>query len=319
MKKILIVICLLVFSSPIVNAQAVGFKDVPTNFWAVQEISWAQETNLVKGYSNGTFRPNSTLTEAQLLVIILNYFQLEQETVTPYQHWADGLYKTAEKYNLPLKGYQSHKIREAAVSRGVLAQVLAQTQGINSKLENAVNWMFDEGITTGRLKNKKTKLEQYDPAGNMTRAQTAVFFKRISDLGINDYVLPEGTNDEELTLPWKDNRVPLDIPLFQSGDAYFQAYDKKAVQPTGLNWNGLSRFEGPKEFKSLWSMRFDYDRSPHTLTMLSNLPAIGSDGTLYIQEGYLYSSSNLGYLYAINTTGSSFGNNKSKRVIASRS
>ncbi|MBU8881119.1 DUF5050 domain-containing protein [Bacillus sp. FJAT-29790] len=198
MKRIisfLLLMCLLSFNFTIAEAQNIIFKDVPMDFWAYKEVGWAQENSLVKGYSDGTFKPNNTLTEAQLLAITIRYFHLEEESVTQSAHWADGLYQTAEKYNLPLNGFESIKSRDKPVTRGLLAQMLAKTQGRNIDLADAVNWMFEKGITTGRSNNKTSKLEQYDPSGTMTRAQTAVFFKRLSDLEINSFILQENQDN----------------------------------------------------------------------------------------------------------------------------
>lgn len=305
MKKIvrlLTLIFLLIIPTSLATANTLDFKDVSQTFWAYHEIQWAQENQLVKGYNDGSFKPNNTLTESQLLVILFNYFQLQEDEVLSPEHWADGLYQLASKYGLPLNGYKSIKARDSAVTRGTLAQVLAKTQGENSDLEQSVDWLYESGITTGRTHIKGTKMEQYEPSGVITRAQTAVFFKRLSDLGITQYL---GLPSEETppSIPWEDNRITLNIPDFHPGKAYFPANDQNAVHPSNSNWNGVSRFSGPEEIQALWDISFDYDGGPSTIRTLSNPPVIGSDGTLYIQEGYLYSSSSLGYFYAISSQG----------------
>lgn len=48
----------------------VYFSDVPEEYWAFNEISVASLSNVISGYSDGTFRPNNYVTRAQTAVII---------------------------------------------------------------------------------------------------------------------------------------------------------------------------------------------------------------------------------------------------------
>lgn len=52
-----------------VNAQT--FKDV-NNHWAKTQIEWATENNIFKGYPDGTFKPEKTITRAEYIKIISN-------------------------------------------------------------------------------------------------------------------------------------------------------------------------------------------------------------------------------------------------------
>ncbi|MNH39362.1 hypothetical protein D3C79_1005190 [compost metagenome] len=44
------------------KVQAAGFKDVPEDHFAYDAILWAEEYDIVNGYSDGTFKPNETIT-----------------------------------------------------------------------------------------------------------------------------------------------------------------------------------------------------------------------------------------------------------------
>ena len=46
------------------------FTDVPPNSSGYKQIEWAAEKGLIKGYSDGTFRPDDNLTRRQLCVIL---------------------------------------------------------------------------------------------------------------------------------------------------------------------------------------------------------------------------------------------------------
>ncbi|AWB45963.1 hypothetical protein DCC85_18500 [Paenibacillus sp. CAA11] len=79
------------------SAAADGFTDVKGH-WAASVIQAAQSTGLIKGYADGTFHPNATLTRAETVVIINRMFQLhgglglDDQVVAwsdvPAGHWA---------------------------------------------------------------------------------------------------------------------------------------------------------------------------------------------------------------------------------------
>jgi hypothetical protein len=48
------------------------FKDVKAGQWYIGDVEAAVEAGLFKGYEDGTFRPNSTITNAQMLVMLKN-------------------------------------------------------------------------------------------------------------------------------------------------------------------------------------------------------------------------------------------------------
>ena len=45
------------------------FSDVPSDFWAANSISTVTKANLMKGYSDGTFRPNQPMTREEVAAL----------------------------------------------------------------------------------------------------------------------------------------------------------------------------------------------------------------------------------------------------------
>ncbi len=287
----------------IVKAETITFLDVPSTHWASEEIQWASEKQFIKGYPDKTFRPDQFVTEAQFVAIFMRYFFNEQiEANNTFSHWADGYYDLAEKYRLPLKGYHSENVRNAPVSRGVVAQVLAASQGISSDLHAAIDWMYETGITVGKNSSSNNKYENFAANENLTRAQVTVFFKRMFDKGFVTF--DSSTNPQKPTPDqWMDKREKLNVPEFHPGLFYSDSYDKEAVQPTVAHYNGVSRFVVSSVLSKIWEKEFDYISSYGTISTLSKSPVIGSDGTLYLQEGYLYSPSPQGRIFAISLNG----------------
>lgn len=48
------------------------FSDVPSDFWAANSISTVTKANLMKGYSDGTFRPNQPMTREEVAALFNN-------------------------------------------------------------------------------------------------------------------------------------------------------------------------------------------------------------------------------------------------------
>lgn len=48
------------------------FTDVPSDFWAANSISTVTKANLMKGYSDGTFRPNQPMTREEVAALFNN-------------------------------------------------------------------------------------------------------------------------------------------------------------------------------------------------------------------------------------------------------
>ncbi len=65
----------LVFSQ-ISPASAASFKDVPTTHWANKEMTYLVSQGVIKGYSDKTFRPNHSVTNAQVAVMMARALKL---------------------------------------------------------------------------------------------------------------------------------------------------------------------------------------------------------------------------------------------------
>ena len=56
-----------------VSATGSPFKDVKMDHWAYASIVWAYNEGIIKGYPNGTFAPDATLTEAQFVTLLVRF------------------------------------------------------------------------------------------------------------------------------------------------------------------------------------------------------------------------------------------------------
>lgn len=57
------------------------FKDVPSDYWAVDAINYVKESGLMIGHSDGRFAPDEVVTRAQLAQVLYNLSQKIRENI----------------------------------------------------------------------------------------------------------------------------------------------------------------------------------------------------------------------------------------------
>ncbi len=86
------------------------FKDVPTNYWAVNAIKYMVSKNIISGYPDGTFKPDKIVTRAEYAKMLALSLNLDVSkgrdiyTDVPSSHWAYK-YITAVTDAKLMKGY----------------------------------------------------------------------------------------------------------------------------------------------------------------------------------------------------------------------
>lgn len=106
-----------------------SFVDV-WGHWAEKAISWAIETGLVKGYDNGFFYPDQSITRAEIAAVIFRYLQpfpsWENYFSDIQGHWAQDFINTCHREGL-LNGYPDGTFRpNNATTRAEAFAILAR-------------------------------------------------------------------------------------------------------------------------------------------------------------------------------------------------
>ena len=99
---------------PVSNVPTQPYPDVNSSRWSASKIQWAKENDIVKGYPDGTFKPDTPVTRAELVAVLQNaakFANLKQgqtaELVTNQQptnfsdissHWAANTIQTMSAY-----------------------------------------------------------------------------------------------------------------------------------------------------------------------------------------------------------------------------
>ncbi|WP_342514308.1 S-layer homology domain-containing protein [Sporosarcina sp. FSL K6-1522] len=178
---------------PTVIDKPIEFTDVGNN-WAKEFIEKAAQTGVIKGYPDGTFRPNNTITRAQAASIVVRGLGLTTDKSAPFQdiigYDKETQQEIAAAYQHGIVIGQQGKFNPGnEVTRSQLALMLhrAYTQktgkeyvtkqtapypdigGYDEETVNAISMLYELEIATGSD-------GKYKPAAATTRAQAAKMF-----------------------------------------------------------------------------------------------------------------------------------------------
>jgi len=65
------------------DGTTLGFKDVDKGGWYMKYVRTAKKYGIIKGYEDGSFKPNSTLTKAEAAVMTLNAAEIKKDAIVP--------------------------------------------------------------------------------------------------------------------------------------------------------------------------------------------------------------------------------------------
>ncbi len=176
------------------------FSDVPPSHSFFEHITWLVERGLVKGFSDGTFRPSASVTRGQLAVMLYKDAGSPEFTppaVSPFKDLptTHSFYKhiTWLVDQGLIKGYGDGTFRaNTALTRGQVAVVLFQatdpefTPPASSPFPDVptshsffkhVTWLEENGVVKGYGDGT------FRPGTALTRGQIAVILKKYDALG----------------------------------------------------------------------------------------------------------------------------------------
>ena len=115
------------------------FDDVSTKDWFAPELGYLQKYNIIKGYENGTFRPDTPVTRAEFTAMTVRYYGLFNDVKYPANttkysdidssYWAvkDISFATNEKW---LNGYADGTFKgDANITRAEVVTVVNRATG----------------------------------------------------------------------------------------------------------------------------------------------------------------------------------------------
>jgi len=176
-------------------AQSSSFSDVPSNYWAKDFIDALAARNIIAGFSDGTFRPETPVTRAQFAAMISKAFQQSNVRTAinfvdvPSNYWAAGAIRDAYEMGF-LTGYPGNVFRPSQnIPREQVLVSLANGLNLTASgsTSNSLNLFNDVTDVSGYARNsiaaatEKGLVVSYpnvsslNPRQTATRAEVAAF------------------------------------------------------------------------------------------------------------------------------------------------
>lgn len=175
------------------EAESQAFTDVAESHWATEAISWAIQEKIVNGYTDGTFRPEQNVSEAEFLTMLLRGFGEEPASDGSSAHWADAIYEVVNSYNYPMQGAESAALRDKFVDRLYVAEVVVGANGEHYTGDDAIHYLLAYGYSKGK---SSATIEGYEGSKPLTRAEAVQFIKNLKDAGMSELqARPEAPSD----------------------------------------------------------------------------------------------------------------------------
>lgn len=169
-----------------VQASEPVFSDVRESHWAWQNgtIAWGISKNITNGYPDGTFQPERNVTEPEFLAMLLRAFPEVELPGVDDDPWHATYYALAERYEWPVL----YDVDGEVFNRGLVAVLLAATQGERLAQTDAIQFVLDHELARGKT---TATIEGYFPEDKLTRAEALSLIKNIADRQLTLHSLAE--------------------------------------------------------------------------------------------------------------------------------
>lgn len=291
-------ILLLVFPAlptPIIAASP--FNDVKTTDPNYEAIEWAYQTGLTKGYPNGKFAPNDTITEAHFVSMLIRYDCSSPDSfpANSGEHKASGNYYYLQQTHFPLRGLTNTYLRDLPIQRGQVARMITTFRGLDLSEAQAIQYLYMNDLATGMT--GKNDYQDFRPNASMTRGEAISLLHRLSKqndcslIGLNWN--PNGRDNNKYELPidfMGDRTVTFDSPEVNvTPPITVQPSDKRVVdvdieKPT-LIANGVDSTFVTISLKSCSSNNISYEDSL-SFTAYSGAGAVISQPHDQVEDKY---------------------------------
>lgn len=163
-----------------------SFSDVPSSFWAYEQITWVAEQGIMNGYANGTFGADNNTTR-QALWMVLGRLSGElnaDSTMAQAREWAiannvsDGTNpgNAMSRQQMVTMLYRYAQMKGYATNGSTDLSTYPDAAGVASYAQDALSWAVANGVVTGTTDGR------LNPEGTASRAHFAVFMYRFCGL-----------------------------------------------------------------------------------------------------------------------------------------
>ncbi|MFS1515753.1 S-layer homology domain-containing protein [Bacillus sp. SCS-151] len=169
-----------------------SFSDVSDDFWAKNEIEFLSGENIIKGFSDGTFKPNDEVKRVQAAIMIVRALGLDTSN-RPNPGISDINFLDQEAFKAiatvvdeGIFAKEDYFYPYSALTRGEMAVALVNAYKLEGTYEGEITDVSNELFPYVSLlaSNGITQIyddNTYKPDNTVKRAHFAVFFSRVLD------------------------------------------------------------------------------------------------------------------------------------------
>lgn len=294
-------------------AAAPVFKDI-SNHWAKSSIDTAVKANILNGYPDGTFKPENSITRAELLKVMALTAKLNVGAAPAGKPWYTPYQTALTSSKVYASGDFSGDINKA-ITRVEMAKLAIRSVEVDyrGKKLSDDELMF-RTVNAGLLSRTGTKAETIDPKGTTTRAQAAVLVARLLKIQKGEKLTVDQGASSAAEITWhRHNMITMfgqddlvKFPYTVKTDAKYELTFEKLIilnpdDKSGyLNeyLTGAEYYLGGKEVNASKGYVFAYKLKGKTLAVanesrsISNLfymmANVGSSGDVFLADKYNY-------------------------------
>lgn len=117
-------ILMIASQTPVLENDPEVFPDVPFSAWFSPYVNTAANKQIVKGFTNGKFHPESQVSRAEFLKMLIKSFDISHREPQGDQAWFDPFFEVTEELRI-LPGTQ--RSANASLTRGEVAEMIFRT------------------------------------------------------------------------------------------------------------------------------------------------------------------------------------------------
>ncbi len=239
-------------SAAVYAADQQTYNDLKTTNWAYESVKAMSDKDIIKGYPDGSFKPQSTVTYGEFIKMMVIAATGEELTVAEKpHHWAYNYYQKALELNLFAEAEIDTTMLNNAIPRSDMALIISNGLGKTdvenySEIEKIVkdvdsttkyDYHIIKSYATGILSGYTD--HTFKPEGTLNRAESALVIYRFTDESKRTPVTAESFEKTKQDIEKEANAKKTVTIKFKGWDKTFQ---KNLVETTLGNY-GIEKFE----------------------------------------------------------------------------
>lgn len=221
MKNFIITILVIIILPSTSSAMSEGFNDVTSDKWFYEAVNKMSQSGIIKGYPDGTFKPNGTVTYAEFVKMFIVAVTDEDLGNSDTGHWSKNYYDKGIELGLFIEYDIKESDLDNEIPRKIMAFITANNfygtsidnyESIEASIpdlyvgepyKHEIIKSYGMGIITGYEDGS------FQPDGTLTRAESATVINRVinEDERIIPDIEPAGNKEDY----WKKDKDYKDL------------------------------------------------------------------------------------------------------------